>query len=109
MPASAAPDLRASLSDDVNSRTIVAAARRREDSAIDADDSAIDAKESFRSRPIRFDRVWVRTDTTGQTGAAAGNAAVATALSTPAPPSIFLSAKLIRIALSLYMTTCNEE
>jgi len=82
----------------------VAAERLREDSAIEADELAIEARDWFRSRPIRFARVLAHTATTGWTGAAACNAALATALSTLSTPINLFSAKLISMALSFYMT-----
>jgi len=81
----------------------VAAERLQEDSAIEAAELAIEARDWFRSRPIHFSRVLARTATTGWTGAAACNAALATARSALSTPINLFSAKLISMAVSIYM------
>jgi len=96
--------LRAALSDAESTSTVLAAARRREESAIMAEDSAIDDSASFRSRLSRLDSVLVRAATAGRPRAPVGDAAEPMELSVLTPPSSSLSVSFISIWLSLYIT-----
>ena len=89
--------LRATLSDAESTAIVLAAARRREESAIMAEDSAIDDSASFRSRISLLDSVLERAATAGRPRAPVGDAAEPMELYVPTSPSSSLSVSFISI------------